>query len=340
MTAPRLPKAIREALAKLEPKVRDAFLKAIEDIRRIADPKLIAAMIEQGDIAGAVRAIRFEPTLFGPVDRALAEAYFEGGLGALASLPVIRDPNDGGRIVLGFDGRHPRAEQWARDMSSRLITEVVADQQQMAADVIREAIIAGRGPASTALDIVGRINKTTGKREGGFIGLTSGQAKWAQAAEAQLAAGDYDGYRSRSLRNKQFDKLIARAERDGRTLTKAEIDRIIGAYKNNILRYRGENIARTESITALRAGRREGYEQLIDSGAIEDRQIKRTWSATGDVRTRASHMHMNGQVIRGLKTAWNVAGSLMMYPGDVSLGAAAEEVINCRCFEQYRIEYD
>lgn len=337
---PRLPKAIRDALAKLEPKVRDAFLKAIGDIRKAADPKLIARMIDAGDIEGAVKAMRFEPTLFGPLDRALEEAYREGGMGILAALPVLRDPNDGGRVVIGFDGRHPRAEQWARDMSSRLIAETIADQQMMARDVIRDAIIAGRGPASTALDLVGRINKTTGRREGGFIGLTSGQVKWAQDAEAQLKAGDYSGYRSRSLRNKQFDKLIARAEREGRSLTTAEIEKITGAYRNNILRYRGEMIARTESITALRAGRREGFEQLVESGAVRDDQIKRTWSATGDVRTRASHMHMNGTVIMGLKTPWNVSGSMMMYPGDVSLGAAAEEVINCRCFEEYRIQYD
>lgn len=336
----RLPKAVRDALAKLEPQVQRAFLEAIGDITKAADLQAVIRALEVGDVEAAVRAMRFEATLFGAVDRSLEEAYRAGGIAAIGSLPVIRDPFDGGRIALGFDGRHPRAERWARDMSSRLIVEIVEDQRNMARDVIRQGLEAGRGPRSTALDIVGRVNKTTKRREGGLIGLTSNQAQWVKRAEDQLRDGDYSGYLGRDLRNKQFDKLIARAERDGRALTEAEIGKISTAYRNNILRYRGETIARTETITAYRAGNQEGFRQLVDTGAVRDDQIVRTWGATGDLRTRVSHNFMNGVSVRGLDTPWNVSGSLMMYPGDTSLGAAAEHTINCRCYETIRINYD
>lgn len=336
----RLPKAVRDALAKLEPQVQRAFLEAIGDITKAADLQAVIRALEVGDVEAAVRAMRFEATLFGAVDRSLEEAYRAGGIAAIGSLPVIRDPFDGGRIALGFDGRHPRAERWARDMSSRLIVEIVEDQRNMARDVIRQGLEAGRGPRSTALDIVGRVNKTTKRREGGLIGITSNQAQWVKRAEDQLRDGDYSGYLGRDLRNKQFDKLIARAERDGRALTDAEIGKISTAYRNNILRYRGETIARTETITAYRAGNQEGFRQLVDTGAVRDDQIVRTWGATGDLRTRVSHNFMNGVSVRGLDTHWNVSGSLMMYPGDTSLGAAAEMVVNCRCYETIRINYD
>ena len=336
---PRLPKAVREALARLEQQVQAAFLAAIGDIRRAADVTAIVAALNRGDIEAAVRAMRFEATLFGPVDRALEEAYRTGGGIAIASLPVIRDPFDGARIALGFDGRHPRAERWARDMSSRLIVEIVEDQRDMARAVIRQGLEAGRGPRNTALDIVGRINRVTGRREGGFIGVTSQQAQWIENARAQLLAGEFDGYLSRDLRNRQFDALVTRAMQEGRSLTTAQVDRIIGAYQNNVLRYRGETIARTETITALRAGYGEGFRQLRDTGAVRDDQFVREWRATGDRRTRDSHGAMNGEKIRGLDTPWNVEGSLMMYPGDTSLGAAARHTINCRCFQEIKIEY-
>jgi hypothetical protein len=340
VTIDRLPKEIRDALRKLEPKLRRAFLDAIGDIRKAVDPSAIARLIEAGDIEAAIKAMRFEPSLFGPIDRTLEEAYRDAGIAALAALPVIRDPNLGGRFVIGFDGRHPRAELWARQMSSRLITEIVDDQRNMAREQIQSGVTAGRSPITTALDIVGRINKATGQREGGFIGLTSGQARWVSAARDQLEAGQFAEFRGRNLRNKSLDRLIRKAEKEGRKLTKREIDQILRGYTNNILRYRGENIARTESITALRAGAMEGYRQLVESGAVSDNQIVRRWRATGDVRTRDSHNHMNDVTLRGLSAPWVVGSSLMMYPGDTSLGAAAEETINCRCFVEYRIKYD
>jgi hypothetical protein len=338
MSIDRLPKEIRDALRKLEPKLRRAFLDAIGDIRKAVDPSAIARLIEAGDIEAAIKAMRFEPSLFGPIDRTLEEAYRDAGIAALAALPVIRDPNLGGRFVIGFDGRHPRAELWARQMSSRLITEIVDDQRNMAREQIQAGVTAGRSPLTTALDIVGRINKATGQREGGFIGLTTGQARWVSAARDQLEAGQFAEFRGRNLRNKSLDRLIRKAEKEGRKLTKREIDQILRGYTNNILRYRGETIARTESITALRAGAMEGYQQLVESGAVSDNQIIRRWRATGDVRTRDSHNHMNDVTLRGLSAPWVVGTSLMMYPGDTSLGAAAEETINCRCFVEYRID--
>jgi hypothetical protein len=351
VTVDRLPKSIREALAKLEPKVRKAFLDAIGDIRKAADPAAIARMIERGDIEAAIRAMRFEPGLFGPLDRALEEAYRSGAIAALAELPRIRDPYDGGQVVIGFNGRHPRAEVWAKEIAGGLITEIVEGQRETARGIIQQGIVAGVNPKATALELVGRINKRTGQREGGIIGLTgridpatgkwTGQVGWSNDARAQLEAGDYSAYRSRKLRNKAMDRIIAKAERTGKPLTTAEIDKIIGAYRNNILRYRGEVIARTESITALRAGAHEGFLQLVDSGAVRDDQIVRRWRATGDDRTRHTHMAMNDTTLRGMKTPWLVGGSsLMMYPGDTSLGAAIETTVSCRCYQEFRINYD
>ena len=340
MTDPRLPKVMRDALEKLEPKVRAAFLDAISDITRIAEPNVIAALIEAGDIEGAVKALRIDGSMFAALSRALEEAFIAGGVGAIATLPAIRDPYDGARVALGFDGRHPRAEQWARSVSSERVGDIVEGQRTLVREMIVNGLAAGKNPRSTALEIVGRVNKTTGRREGGVIGLSPHYEGWVKSARDQLEAGDYAAYLGRDLRNKTYDRMIARAAKSGVPLSSAEVDKITAAYRRNVLRYRGEMIARTETITALRAGRSEGFRQLRDTGSVRDDQFERTWRATGDDRVRETHVAMHGRVIRGLDEPWNVNGSMMMTCGDPSLGAAPEEIIACRCYEEVKIRYD
>lgn len=350
MTRRRLPKDVREALAKLEPQVEAAFLAAIGDIRRTVDVGLVTRLIEGGDIEGAIRAMRFEASLFGPIDRALEESYRGGGIAAIKGLPVIRDPFDGGRVALGFDARSPRAERWARDTSSRLIVGIVEDQRTMAREAIRQGLEAGRGPRSTALDIVGRVNKVTGRREGGLLGLDGPRADRLRIVGDGMQTPE--GVRGLVIKRKD-GTLVMRYKVNSATETRIlraykaggavpEPDRVLSMkqYSNQLLRDRGETIARTETITAYRAGRHDGFAQLVDSGVIRDDQIERVWSATGGPRTRDTHEGMNGETVTGIDTPWNVNGSQMLYPGDTSMGAAAEETINCRCFETVRIKQD
>ena len=57
-----------------------------------------------------------------------------------------------------------------------------------------------------------------------------------------------------------------------------------------------------------------------------------------DGRTRDSHADLNGVEV-GLDEAFDSpTGARMMHPGDTSLGAGAEDVINCRCMPEYRID--
>lgn len=338
--ADRLPKAVRDALKTLEPRVRKAFLDAVKGITRAADVNAVVRALEAGDIEGAIRAMRFEVTLFGPLDRSLEESYRTAGIDMLAALPIIRDPYDGGRIAIGFDGRHPRAERWARQISGGLIGEIAEDQRQMAREAIYKGIERGLSPRKTALDIIGRVNFTTGRREGGLIGLSSKQVQWVRNAELQLRNGSYSDYLRHKLRNKTYDRMVIRAMQSGKPLTASQIAKISGAYRRNVLRYRGETIARTETLNAYRAGNMEGFRQLVDSGAVRNDQIRRIWSDTGDGRTRPHHMAMNTQEITGLDMPWNVNGSLMMFPGDVSMGASADQIVNCRCWQNIRIDYD
>lgn len=191
-----------------------------------------------------------------------------------------------------------------------------------------------------AREVVGRINRATGRREGGIIGLHSQQMGYVANMRAELAdPATMANYFTRARRDKRYDAIVRKAMAEGRAVSKADIDRIAGRYADRLLALRGETIARNESINALRAGQHEGYRQLVESGAVRDDQIIRKWSSAHDSRTRHDHLAMDGQTIRGLSVPFTAPdGSMLAYPGDTSLGASARETIQCRCQAQYQID--
>lgn len=337
--ATRLPKEIEEALSRLEPQLAQAFRDAIQRMADAVSIQKVENALAAGNIEAAIDALRLEGVWFNPLPDAIRAGLVAGGDLALSGLR-LRDPFDGTRFILGFDGRAARAEQWVAMASSNLITEIVKDQREMAREVIRAGIEAGKGPRTTALDLVGRMNRATGKREGGFIGLTSQQSQWALNAERELRDLDA-GYFSRTLRDKRSDSMVSRAIRDGKPLAEADVRRLVARYRDRLLKARADTIAENEALNALRAGQAEGFRQLVDSGKVRNDQIVKGWSATMDGRTRHDHRMMNGQKVRGVDGAFTFPdGTQALFPGDTSLGASAAETIRCRCWCEWRIRSD
>ncbi len=108
-----------------------------------------------------------------------------------------------------------------------MVREVVAAKVELAVN-----------PRTTALDLVGRVNRATGQREGGFVGLTTKQAQWVLNAEAQLRNLD-PAYFQRELRDKRFDRRIMKAIREGKPLSAADIATITARYRARLLDHRG-----------------------------------------------------------------------------------------------------
>jgi hypothetical protein len=201
-------------------------------------------------------------------------------------------------------------------------------------------MMAGRNPRATALDVIGRVNPVTKRREGGIVGLTSGQSAYVQRARQELAdMSRLQEYLQRERRDRRFDPLVMRAIRDGRPVAPADIDRITGRYADRLLAYRGEVVARTETLASLSASRNEAMLQLADTGAVRLDQITKIWRATGDNRTRDTHREMDGQTVRMGQLFTTPNGALMEYPGDTSHGAPASETVQCRCYMEFKIDY-
>ena len=93
---------------------------------------------------------------------------------------------------------------------------------------------------------------------------------------------------------------------------------------------RAATVARTEIHNAYVGGMHDAFNVIVD-GTPETQWVHR-WLATEDDRTRPTHVEADGQV-RPFGVPFEVGGSLMLAPGDPTLGAPAEEIINCRCVE-------
>lgn len=323
---------LQALLATLEPQVRKAFIDAIVSARNAIDIAALERALRAGDVSRAVELLRINQAVLFPLDAALTGAYIAGG-GMVVETARLSG------VTLGFDGRHMRAERWVRDNVAALIREIVEDQAALVRDVIQSLIATGRASRSGALDIAGRLNRATGRREGGLIGLTRRQGQYALSARSELASLDR-AYFDRKLRDRRFDSIVRKAIRDGKPISAADIDRITGRYQDRLLMHRAETITRTETITALRAGRREGYTQAVEQGLIRNDLLTRVWDATMDGRTRPDHAAMHGKKVEGTEAPWALPdGSLMLYPGDTSLGASAAQTVQCRCYEEFRVDW-
>lgn len=84
--------AIQAALDAMEPALRDAFMRAVDDIRSAAQLAQLVDALERGDIQRAIAVLNVDPAFWAPLDDAITAAYLRGGRDAIAALPVIPDP--------------------------------------------------------------------------------------------------------------------------------------------------------------------------------------------------------------------------------------------------------
>lgn len=337
-----LRRKINALLDEHGPLIRDAFLASIIDIRSQITLKLLVDRLERGDIAGALDALNLERAAFGRVESAIAQAYNAGGTAMTGNMPTLRD-RAGARIVVRFDSRNVRAEEWLRSHSSQLVTRVIEEQRTSIAQALDAGLRAGQNPNRTALDVVGRLNRATGRREGGLLGLTGPQSDFVASARSELTTGDpasLRNYLTRSRRDKRFDRAVMKAINGGKALDAATIDQIVGRYSDLLLQLRGEMLARTETLTSIHAAKHEGFRQGLEKTNYPPEAVTRVWRSAGDSKVRHTHAAMSGQIVNGLETPFvSPSGAMLRYPGDTGLGAGADEMIGCRCDDDYRIDF-
>lgn len=317
------------------PEVQNIFISAMENIVDRAVIEDMVEAIENNDIEALYQASGFTPALLNPIIKKIEEIYEQ-----TASITVGSWPK---RLNAVFNIRNERVENDLRDFSSNFITNITDEAKEVIRFELSEGMARGVNPRETALNIVGRVNPVTKKREGGVIGLSSNQVKWVANARKYLENLD-EKYFTLGLRDKRFDSIVRKAIESGKKLTKDEISKLITAYEKKALKYRGDAIARTETMQAINRGEYVSIRQGIEEGYIKENQVRKWWDDTGDGRTRLTHVGLGNKYSKKNMIGFNepfvsASGSQLLYPGDKSLGASLREIIHCRCKAQYKIDF-
>ncbi|MCD1619134.1 hypothetical protein K7H20_13775 [Salipiger manganoxidans] len=325
---------ISALLQQFQPQVRKAFIDAMRTAATAVDRAALIRALEARDISLAMEILRLNQQALFPMGEAVRAAYLQGGASVAASLPVAI------RGQFGFGG-NPRAVDAVQRIVGQAIEGVTAESLEATRGYITQAVADGAPPRRMALEITGRSGRSGAPRTGGIMGLNSNQTEAVIRARAELLSGDFAAYKRREGRvggrNRSLDRLITRAQKEGRALTVAEVDTMVEAYKSRLLNLRGEMIARTETLNALRAGQHDGFATLIDSGAVTADRLTVTWQATADARTRDAHAALGGTTVRFGELFQSPAGGLLAHPGDTSHGAGPADLVACRCSARYTI---
>lgn len=229
----------------------------------------------------------------------------------------------GAGVSIGFDPTHPRAAEIMQTAKLELINEFTNKQRDSVRQALTRAFAeTGANPRKVATEFVNSV------------GLTAHQEA-AVANYRRLLETSSQQALTRDLRDRRFDRTVARAVDADKPLTADQIDRMVNRYRDNYHRYRAETIARTESTRVASIARREAQLQMVEDTGIDPARIVRVWNATLDSRTRDIHASMDGQQVGLNEPFIDGDGNQLMFPADPS--APAETTINCRCTESTRV---
>ncbi|TQX91315.1 head morphogenesis protein [Rhizobium sp. rho-13.1] len=333
---------LNDLIDKLTPDMEKAFHAAVDDLKSEVVIKEVVAKLEQNDVAGALSALHIDPTAFQPLADAMRAAYGSGGSLVAQALPQLFTP-DGTRVVFRWDVSNQAAEANIRDLSSKLITNISGGTVQAVQQAIVNGYAQGQGPAAIALDLVGRRNNVTGKREGGIIGLNGPQSELIARTQINLASGDpvlMKKYLDLNTRDKRFDGAVKKAIAAGKPLDAATATKVLARLRDKNLKLRGDTIARTETVTAVLTAKHDAYRQALAKANRDETLVKRKWRSSGKITVRHTHQILNGQEVVGMDLPFvSVSGAMLRYPGDVGLGAPVSEIVNCECDVDYVFDF-
>lgn len=336
--AKSLKKQFEELIAKLEPELQLAFLAAVDDLRAGVDMTALLRALKDNDVDGAVRALNIDPAVFTQYRQAATGAYAAGG--ALSSANIPSPP--GQRVLFRFDVANPRAEAWIAENVASRITNLVEEQALSARVAILSGYSQGQHPDTIARELAGRLNRATGKREGGIVGLSAPQAEYVASMRARLASGDPAEMRkvlTMERRDKRYDALILRSIEAGTPVARADIDQMARRYADRLVALRAENIARTETGQAVMSARMESWRQGLGKTGYPEAAVTREWRHGAKLENaRMQHVAMHGRKVQGLTDAFVLPdGTRMMHAMDPAGGA--KHCASCRCDTRFSIDY-
>ena len=211
------------------------------------DEQALLHALEHHNLDAAVSAVPWEmmKALETAVTDTITDVMAKSGRAAGRALEITLEKREAHQVVPSFDLDNPRVKAWIAANTGKRIVEIDEATRRAVRDIIQRAFDEGLHPYDSAKQI---------KQ---IVGLTSRQAvavdNYSARLEAQGASGD------------RLSKLTDR-------------------YAAKLRKYRSENIARTETMSASNAAQQELWEQAADAGLIDRAKTRRVWITMDDDR--------------------------------------------------------
>lgn len=304
--------------------IRDSFLESIRETLRIAtEQSLYEALGKVAVFSKAVENVEELAEILGNRIAAnvlpkMTDAWFASGrrIGSILPKGSLSEPYifDTSRVAaLAADGGY----------RAGFVREITREQQRVITQIINRGLA-----ESLSRRQVARL-----LREG--LGLTAQQEKWVWNYRQQLRELDPDMF-DRKLRDRRSDKRLQRLIDEDGALDAASIDKLTERYRQRLIQYRAQTIARTESLRAVRMAEYEAIVDINDMGILNP-LLRRFWVTCMDERVRRTHAQIPGMNPdgRAADEPFQTPLGLLRYPCDPN--GLPQNVINCRCHLEYRL---
>lgn len=322
-------KDIREQAAAAERRLAAGWAIVVASMRDARSLDELAELLSAGRFEDATRIVLVAARRFAG---AWQDEFVKAGKAAAEDIESALRKVSRGEVVIDFDQVNEGAVRVMRENQLRLVREVSDQQRRAMREAMQDGVTRGLNPRDQA-----RAFRDA-------IGLTQRQVQAVNNYRRLLTQNDPESLR-RALRDKRFDAATRKALRDGKPLTKKQVDNMVSRYRERMLKHRRETIARTESLRSVHEGTFRMFKQAVEQGNLAANELSREWNTAGDERVRTfestggktSHASMHGQVVRGLEEPFTSGGgNKLLYPGDPS--APGYDTIVCRCAVGVRMD--
>lgn len=294
---------------RLEPALREPFLRAVRAHREHVDLQRLETALRRGDTDAATLALDLD-RMANAMRSDLGRAY-RTTLQA-AGEAVAEELSSELGASFSFDAVNPNAVLAARRDAGTLITRISRESRLAVRAVIADMHVSGVPPDRAAR----RVRQVVGLRQDHARAVSNFRDLLRRARDApddQLAGI------ARRATDRRLDAAtkarVRRAIRE-REVTGALIDEVSEVYRGSLLNRRALDISRTESLRAAHAGQQETWRQAVQRGTLSRERTRRVAVVTPDDRLRETHAavpDMNPEGV-GLEEPFQTPMGPMMYP--------------------------
>lgn len=309
---------IEALIAATESRVRAAFLEFMRNVQNPVVLQHVANLLQAGRLDDAISVV---DTYIIRLAANIGQLLPELAASETDQLAPILKPY-APLVAFSFEPGNEAAALLNRQNNYRLVRQLSQQQRRAIRSAVSRALAQGASMPQAA-----RAFRDA-------LGLTDFQEAAVANYRRLLQEGSGQAL-DRALRDRRYDRSVARAIRTGEPLTADHIESMVSRYRARYLAYRADNIARTEGLAAVSQARQLAMEQMLPQANLPPNAARRQWNNAGDERVRDTHDAMQGQEVGMDEPFTSPSGAKIRYPSDPE--AEAKERIGCRCWVAYVI---